>query len=248
MRLVGYGAESIDPTTKLGVGSGKRRAVSVTVKEIIQDVLGYDGPDRFACGGDSGGPAFVKFMDGWAQVGLDSFGSDDCQKFGRYQRLDFDRAWLVSMGVPATRRAVTCVEDKICDGQCEADPDCVKLLCPLDETDTNCVSLPATPTTPPEPATGGEPESCATFMATPGTDGICYWVGDNNAMCGETPIQSATLDPATKRCLYVDVDGQNCGSGEATVSVQEQNCVYVDPAGMECGRTAAQCTTAGCTC
>lgn len=32
-----------------------------------------------------------------------------------------------------TEREVTCVEDQICDGQCENDPDCLPLLCSGEE-------------------------------------------------------------------------------------------------------------------
>lgn len=258
MRLIGYGADNVDPTTKTPTGSGPRRAASVTVAELFTQLIGYNVVNTAACAGDSGGPAYVKLGDTYQQVGVNSFGDDQCLTVGRYQRLDVYRDWLASVGVPNQPRVVTCIADKICDGQCQVDPDCVALICPLGPDDQSCTpplpatpDAPATPDTPaaPEaPVTPDAPEPCATFTGTPGMDGHCYFKADNGTLCDSEPIQTIEYDAAANRCTYITAQGQNCGSSAASVILDQKDCVHVDPAGEECGRNPADCTSGDCHC
>jgi Trypsin len=251
LRLIGYGADDVEPMTKKATGAGPRRAASVTVAELFPQLIGYNVEGMGACAGDSGGPAYVAFDNTYLQVGVNSFGDEQCLKVGRYQRLDIYRDWLATVGVPTTPRAVTCVEDNVCDGQCEADPDCVNLICPLGPDDQSCTPVsaatPAAPQTP-ETQTPEAPNPCATFTATPGTDGICYFKADDGTDCESEPIQTFNYDAAANRCTYITEQGQNCGSAEASVTLDQQDCVYVDPAGQECGRRPADCTSGECQC
>lgn len=128
MHITGYGAWSIDPVSGRGLGKGVRRSATVIISELSEQGLHYDFMGMGSCAGDSGGPGFVRFPDGFAQVGVTSYGDRSCSLYGVYQRLDTAVGFLAQAGLTASPRPMNCAQDFVCDGQCQIDSDCLSLL------------------------------------------------------------------------------------------------------------------------
>lgn len=142
LRAIGYG------TTGNDMGSGVKRQVALTFRQISQDLI-YLGnqSSKGVCHGDSGGPSFHTFPDGVERVvGVHSFTITEQCVDGADTRVDtyqsFINTWLAQKEAPSCgedgRCAMNCPQldyDCVCagDGQCTTacpdlakDPDCPK--------------------------------------------------------------------------------------------------------------------------
>jgi secreted trypsin-like serine protease len=88
--IVGYGEDEHEVT---GV---KRKVVTwISAQTATGQEFRAGGDFRDSCGGDSGGPAFVRTDDGrWLQAGIVSRGSDPCGHWGTYATPYPALAWL----------------------------------------------------------------------------------------------------------------------------------------------------------
>jgi hypothetical protein len=120
VRAVGYGS------TGNGAGSGTRRTVDLTIRQVGQQLLWLGNlVDKGICHGDSGGPTFHTFADGVERVvGVHSFTRGDACVDGADTRVDvyrdFIRQWL-------SEKEDECGANGICAvGACATpDPDCL---------------------------------------------------------------------------------------------------------------------------
>lgn len=120
LRAVGFG------TTGNDEGSGTRRQVNLTLRELSQErfTLG-DRSARGVCHGDSGGPSFMTFEDGVERViGVHSYTLTEACTDGADVRVDFYEDFISEW---LTEFEDTCAADGICSpNTCASpDPDCV---------------------------------------------------------------------------------------------------------------------------
>lgn len=255
-RLIGYGADAVEiiagrPTP---TGSGIRRGSTVRFTELTAEALQYQFGGMGACNGDSGGPAFIKMDDMWQQVGVTSWGDIRCMQRGHYQRLDLHLEWLRGQldGMLDETMGGMCEADGVCQGSCQLDEDCARLLCP-----------------------GG---SCTAAASACARDGVCEafcgevdadCVGEGNVagsesfdpceayglhsngrcdpQCGRDPecVAQTMCEPARvevvdggTQCAYLDARGQRCHTlplVALSYDPRRAACVALDAAGTACG-------------
>ncbi len=123
-------------------GSGIKRSTSLPIAWIYDTTImtQYSDGQTGTCFGDSGGPSFVQFADGWRIVGVNSTvagtcdpnydpGCDVCK--GQYQatRVDAYASWINQViGAPPP----SCLNNPgmcSCDGACQADGSCDNTIC-----------------------------------------------------------------------------------------------------------------------
>ena len=107
MLTMGYGT-----TSGAGSGDGIKRLAQVTISNLEGAFIEIDNTTTGTCSGDSGGPAYVYDTDGFPLVlGLASFGDQNCQSFGGFQRID--REMLL---VTAAVTTGLCTNGQSCEG------------------------------------------------------------------------------------------------------------------------------------
>ena len=133
--------------TMVGFGVTMPRGNQAGVEYVVQQTsvsCENDGDDqnlicfdqtsgRGKCEGDSGGPSFATIAGKQVQVGVTSFGDQDCAFFGADTRIDAERDFLA-----AHVAAIKCGDDGACTGGCgfgalPIDPDCTRCT-----TDDDC--------------------------------------------------------------------------------------------------------------
>lgn len=142
IRAVGYG------NTMPGSGSGTRRQVALTVRQISQELIYMgDGVSKGICQGDSGGPTFFTFPDGvervvgvhsftvgqectfGADTRVDAFSSFVTQNLSMYEAPSCDRDGRCATNCNMPDYDCVCARDNICSTVCQmlpggVDPDC----------------------------------------------------------------------------------------------------------------------------
>jgi len=92
MLTLGYGT-----TGAAGNGSGSKRVVQVTISNLEGAFIEIENTTTGTCSGDSGGPAYVYDSDGFPLVlGLTSFGDQNCEVFGGFQRVDVELSFVMA--------------------------------------------------------------------------------------------------------------------------------------------------------
>ncbi len=134
--MVGFGATA--------VGGGGSVGIEYVVEQTSVSCAGGGGSDadllcfsqgngRGKCEGDSGGPSFAMIDGKPVQVGITSFGDQDCAQFGADTRTDAERAFLVEH-IPALQ----CQADGSCTAACGSNGLPVDPDCPVCDTDGEC--------------------------------------------------------------------------------------------------------------
>ncbi|MBK9032212.1 MAG: trypsin-like serine protease [Myxococcales bacterium] len=125
--MVGYGVTSRQATQSAGV----ERVVEQTSVSCAfggqsdTDLLCFNQTNgKGKCEGDSGGPSFATIAGQQVQIGVTSFGDQNCAQFGADTRTDAETAFLLEH-VPELQ----CGADGVCAASCgqgalPADPDC----------------------------------------------------------------------------------------------------------------------------
>ncbi len=125
--MVGFGVTSRQATSSAGV----ERVVEQTSISCAQGGLSDTNLLCFSqtngkgkCEGDSGGPSFAMIDGHQVQIGVTSFGDQNCQQFGADTRVDAETAFLFEH-VPE----LACGSDASCNATCgqgglPVDPDC----------------------------------------------------------------------------------------------------------------------------
>lgn len=130
MISVGYGVVSAE-----GDGAGTRRSATLVLSRLEEQFLvstTADNPDGAQiCSGDSGGPQFV--FDGAQDVqwAIHSWSDATCTQRSGSTRTDLVAEWILDQveEVHGTRDVCEAdgrYGDGVCDGVCDADPDCVE--------------------------------------------------------------------------------------------------------------------------
>ncbi len=163
--MVGYGATAVGGGGNVGVEYVVHQtSVSCApAGESDANLLCYDQRSGLGkCQGDSGGPSFATVDGTLLQVGITSFGDQNCAEFGADTRTDAERDFLIAH-VPG----IQCGADGTCTAGCgqaglPVDPDC-----PVCEDDSQCpgsricfdhlcMAAPFDPTGVGSACTGGE--------------------------------------------------------------------------------------------
>ena len=191
LTMVGFGATRVG-----GGGAGaqfvvQQTSVSCGDSDGDANLLCFDQTSgRGKCQGDSGGPSFAMIEGKAWQVGVTSFGDQQCAQFGADTRVDAERDFLLQH-VPELQ----CGADDTCTSGCgfgalPVDPDCP--VCDADEDcpgsrvcfDHQCMTAPFDPSglgstcasgtqcETGECATRGEEQLC-TLTCAPGAAGAC---------------------------------------------------------------------------
>lgn len=83
--FVGYGVNN----GYTQAGDGTKRAVNITLSQIMAKQFQYDDTKHMTCNGDSGGPAFAVDADGkYLLAGVTSYGDYYCAEYGVDTRVD----------------------------------------------------------------------------------------------------------------------------------------------------------------
>lgn len=110
----------------------------------------------------------------------------------------------------------------VCDPQCPRDPEC---------TDTS------------------SPGTCnPAFTQVSGNQ--CVYVSVGGQVCGSFPLAGLVFDRATASCVAIDTAGTACGAAPASATFDPFSgvCTYLDPLGRPCGQSYAFCGPLGCQC
>jgi len=83
-RIVGYG----NTNGTAGTGSGTKRDLATTIKEVRDGVLTIGKHGAVSCQGDSGGPALVDEGGVETIAGVSSYGDIGCVESGSYSRTE----------------------------------------------------------------------------------------------------------------------------------------------------------------
>lgn len=195
--FVGYGNSSSTG------GSGTKRAVWMSIKNVNPKTFSYGGGGRNTCNGDSGGPAFHKDTNGnFLVAGITSYGDGNCSNFGVSTRVDMymdfmdvsedlvDPAQSACMGETVQGR---CEEDTViwCENNQIHKKDCAAsgLKCFMDPLTKffSCGELQQLPIDPePDP----EPDLCHGETA----EGRC--LGDTVIWCEDGTVHAKECDTA----------------------------------------------------
>jgi uncharacterized protein (TIGR03382 family) len=130
---VGYGITD----ARSQQGSGIKRSAKLKISDVRGEFLLSASDDNVdeanICSGDSGGPQYRRAGNGrWLQVGIHSWGDQNCTQLSGSTRSDLDVEWLLSQveAVHGTRdfcEASGLYGDGACDAECdEIDPDCLE--------------------------------------------------------------------------------------------------------------------------
>ncbi|WP_430384211.1 S1 family peptidase [Archangium violaceum] len=223
MTLVGYGRTSGDFVT------GIRRLARVSIGRLTQQSIGYQFKGEGACQGDSGGPAFVEAGGRWWQIGVTSYGDQNCTQYGFYQRVDLHKAWLSGRGVPVQETQRACEQDSSCNGACEEDADCWSSMCP----DGSCTA----------------PNNRC--LADGSCDPDC---GSSDADCGGALDYCQRYNLygngyCDQGCSNPDPDCQAISCTPSYYMYDNAFCYWYDYSGRMCGQTAIYCHPYyGCRC
>ncbi len=91
--FVGYGVDNGYQQT----GAGVKRAVWMSISNVMDSQFRYEDKNKNTCNGDSGGPAFFKDADGnYLLAGVTSYGDYYCASYGVDTRVD---AYLDFIGI-----------------------------------------------------------------------------------------------------------------------------------------------------
>lgn len=164
LTMVGFGATAAGGGGSVGVEYVVAQT-SVTCGDAEGDanLLCFDQTSgRGKCMGDSGGPSFAMIDGQQVQVGITSFGDQNCTEFGADTRTEAERDFLLAH-VPELQ----CADDGTCGAGCglaalPIDPDCP--ACEVDDDcpgsrvcfDHLCMAAPFAPTGLGSECTGGD--------------------------------------------------------------------------------------------
>jgi len=105
--VLGYGV-----TSGGGSDTGKKHIAQITIDSLDTALIGTSQSTPGACGGDSGGPAFVYDADGFPLViAKTSFGDGSCEAGSYYDRVDAALPFIT-----ATVGAGLCLDGQACGG------------------------------------------------------------------------------------------------------------------------------------
>ena len=214
LTMVGFGT-TVAGANRSGVEYVvQQTSVSCGDDEADANLLCFDQTSgRGKCHGDSGGPSVAMIGGALTQVGVTSFGDENCAEFGADTRIEAEREFLLAH-VPA----LGCAADGACTTGCgfgalPIDPDCPvcddDAGCPGSRVcfDHRCIAAPFAPTGLGSECTSGtecETGECATrgdaqlciLSCTPGAAGGC----PDGFDCAETTGTSGACWPADTGC------------------------------------------------
>ncbi len=131
------------------------------------NLLCYDQSNgKGKCNGDSGGPSFAMINGKLVEVGITSFGDQNCAQFGADTRVDAEEAFITSH-VP-----LTCATDADCT---TAGTECFSSACIITPFTSNGLGVTCTANSDCDSrqcGTSGDQSHC-TQACTPGTDDAC---------------------------------------------------------------------------
>ncbi len=138
LRVVGFGNTT---GADGGSGAGEKRHVTLPLKKVDPDHLGFGDHLYNICQGDSGGPTFASFGGVEHVVGVASYGSNECRAMSHVTRTDV--MWDVLLTEVMSAWSGPCQADGTCvvDASCAfPDPDCD--ICGMDGVcGADCVTV-----------------------------------------------------------------------------------------------------------
>lgn len=189
--MVGFGATAAGGGGSIGVEYVVDQT-SVTCQSFVganTDLLCFNQVSgKGKCQGDSGGPSFTMIDGVFTQVGITSFGDQNCQQFGADTRTDAEKAFLLQY-IPTLECETDdqCAGDQICfskkciltpftagglGSECAGNADCDSQLCADDGSHKYCSAT----------CLGvGMENACPTGLEcldTGAGDGACWPIGD----------------------------------------------------------------------
>jgi MYXO-CTERM domain-containing protein len=121
LRVVGFG----NTDGEAGTGAGRKRQVTLPLKEVRPGHLTIGDHLYNTCQGDSGGPTFASFSGTEYIVGVTSYGASGCQGLSALTRTD--AMWDEFLTEVMSAWSGPCQQDNVCveDDSCAyPDPDC----------------------------------------------------------------------------------------------------------------------------
>jgi len=195
--MVGYGATQQGGGGSVGV-QFEVPQTSISCQSWVgtnADLLCFSQTNgKGKCQGDSGGPSFAMIDGIMTQVGVTSFGDQNCADFGADTRTDAEKAFLlqyvpqlecsVDTDCPGDDRcfAKKCIKTPFTEGglgsECTSAADCDSMVCGNDGSHAYC-SQPCSLTV----TENACPEGLACVETGDGATGTCWPIGDDSGCC-----------------------------------------------------------------
>lgn len=201
--MVGFGSTA--------VGGGGSVGIQYTVEQTSISCQNFVGSNsdllcfnqisgKGKCQGDSGGPSFAMINGVMTQVGVTSFGDQDCANYGADTRTDVEKAFLLQH-IPQ----LECDSDDDCPGKicfarkcinqpftegglgadCTGNLDCDSQLCANDGENAHCSALCS-------PGIEGGCPAGLDCLDTGGGTGACWPIEEDTGCCDATPASAPT--------------------------------------------------------
>lgn len=174
--MVGFGATGAGATGSVGVEYVVEQTSTscAAYSEMDANLLCFNQTSGTGkCNGDSGGPSFAMINGRMTQVGITSFGDNNCTSFGADTRTDAEKAYLLQY-IPQL--------------ECTTDADCpMGRMCFLKK----CISQPFSP--------GGLGSTCTT--GTDCDSGTCAMSGKDSKCSMTCTVGDATTCPDGLDCV-----------------------------------------------
>lgn len=230
LTLTGYGQTEANSFGRLMVLQNKPVTSCSVFGVSDSNLICFDQTNGTgSCSGDSGGPAFANLNGVLTQVGITSFGDQECQVGGAYTRIAAEMDF-VEQHVGAS---LFCVEDGVCDPDCTT----VDADCPTCDTDDQCEDgdtcqngycAPA-PFSP-----GGLGSACTTNDEC--LSGLCLDIGEDEKLCSVTCALDGDTCPADFACLeFVGEAEGRCWPGAESTDDGGGCCSGGNPLGLAGG-------------
>jgi hypothetical protein len=202
--MVGFGATS--------QGGGGNIGVEMVVEQTSVACSSFAGSDadllcfnqisgKGKCQGDSGGPSFAMIDGRLTQVGVTSFGDQNCSQFGADTRTDVEKAFLLQY-IPSLECSTDadCPDGRMCflkkciaqpfaptglGSSCTSHTDCDSGMCAMGDGENYCSQL----------CTMGDPTTCPDGLdcIDAGGQGACWPVEEDTGCCDASGQNASSM-------------------------------------------------------